>query len=59
VAADAFRIFVLSNQWIFGLLVMVENDFFPALFVMAGFAFGTEVTLVFVVFLVAGQTIHL
>ena len=51
-AGDAFRITVLSKQWILRLLVMIENDFFPALFVMTGFALGTKVPLVFIVFLV-------
>ena len=53
VASNTLGIFVFSEQRIFGLLVMVEDDFLPALFVVAGFTFGTEVALVLVIFLMA------
>lgn len=59
VAADAFRVMVLSEQRILGLLVVVEDNFFPALFVMTGFALGPKIPLVLIVFLVARQAIHL
>ncbi len=58
-ATDAFRIAMLAQQRVIGLLVVVENNFLPALFVMANFALGSEIPLVLVVFLVTGVAIHL
>jgi hypothetical protein len=52
-ATDALGIDVLSEQRIFGFLVMVENDCFPTLLCVTGFALGAEIPFVFVVFLVA------
>ena len=53
VAADTFRFFVLSEKRIFGLLVVVKKNFFPARFVMTSFTLGTKASLVLVVLLVA------
>ena len=45
-AFGALRFLVLAQQRVFGLLVMVEGDFFPFDVVVTGFALGTEFTLV-------------
>jgi hypothetical protein len=52
VATDTFCVAVFSQQRVFGLLVMIEQNFFPTGFVVAGFALGTKGSLVFVVLLV-------
>jgi hypothetical protein len=59
VAADTLHFTVLAEQRILGLPVMVEHDLFPALRIMAGFALGTEASLVLVILFVAGVTIGL
>jgi hypothetical protein len=46
---DAFHLMMLSEQWVLGLLVMVEQNLFPAHFVMTGFALGPKGTSVLVV----------
>lgn len=51
VTADAFCLAMLSEQRIFGLLVMIEQDIFPALGIMASFAFGAKVPLMLIVLL--------
>ena len=58
-ATDAFRVAVLAQQRVIGLLVVVENNLFPALCVMASLTLGSEIALVLVVFLVAGIAVHL
>ena len=59
-ASGAFcRWTVLAQQRILGLLVMVEQDFFPVPFGVAGFALRPIVTLVFVVLGMARVTGHL
>jgi hypothetical protein len=57
--AGTLGILVFSNQRVFGLLVMIEQDFLPVLFDVAGFTLGTEVTLVFVVLLMARVAVSL
>ena len=56
VTERAFQFFMFPEQGIFGLFCMVENDFFPAFFHVASFAFCPKVTLVLVVFFVTGET---
>ena len=51
--ADTFRFAMFSKQRVFCLLVVVEEDFFPALLVMAGFTLGTKVSFVLIVFFMA------
>jgi hypothetical protein len=53
VATNALGINVLSKQGVFGLLVMIEHNRFPALLRMTDFALCTETTLMFIVLLVA------
>jgi len=59
VASHAFRFYVLAQQRVFGLLVMIEHDLFPAAIDVAGLAQRSKGLLVFVVLQVTGQTIHL
>jgi hypothetical protein len=44
---------VFAEQGVFGLLVMIEQNLFPALFVMASLTFGAESPLVLIFLLVA------
>ena len=59
VATDTLRLTVLPQQRILCLLVVVEQNFFPTLFDMAGFALRPEGTFVFVVLGVTRVTGHL
>jgi hypothetical protein len=56
VTAGTFQFKVFPAQWIFGLLGMIENDFFPAFLDMTGFALWSEIAFVLVVFFVARVT---
>lgn len=59
VTADAFCIPVFAQQRVFGFLVMVEDNLFPAFFDMASFAFRTKAALMLIVFFMARKAIHL
>ena len=54
---------MLAKQLVFGLLVMIKNDFLPALVIVASLTFGTEFSLVpfflVIVLFVTGNTVHL
>ena len=52
-ATRTFQIMMFVKQRIFGLLVVVEGNFLPGFFNMAGLTLGTKVTLVLVIFFVA------
>ena len=54
-ASGARRQTVFSAQWVFRVLVMVENDRLPLPVGVAAFALGAELAFVFVVFLVTGD----
>lgn len=62
-ASHAFRIAMLAQQGVLGLLVVIEGHFFPAFRIVASLALGAEFTLVpfflVVVFLVTGIAVHL
>ena len=53
VAALAGEAFVFVSQWVFGLTVVIEDDFFPMLVGMTGFALLAIVPFVCIVFLMA------
>jgi hypothetical protein len=53
VAGCAFYVAMFAEQRVFGLLVMIEWNLFPAALDMAGLAFESEFPLVLVVLLVA------
>ena len=55
----ALCVMVFPEQGEFGFLVMIEQDFLPALIIVATLALGAKIALVLVVFLVARVTIHL
>ena len=58
-AASTFHLAMFATQWEMGLLVVVEQNFFPSPLDMAAFAFRAKAALMLVIFLVAGQTIRL
>lgn len=53
VAAGTLYFAVLPAQRVFGFLAVIEDDFFPLFFNVAGLTLGTKAALVFVVFLMA------
>jgi hypothetical protein len=58
VAAAAFCLFVLTDEWIFGFLVMIKQDIFPAPLGVARFTLLSKTALVLVIFLVTGITLR-
>jgi hypothetical protein len=56
-AALALDGFMLVDQRVFGITVMVEGNLLPIIFRMTGDAFLSEVAFVCVVFSVAGQAL--
>jgi hypothetical protein len=58
VTSDTFRHPMLTQQRVFGFLVMVKRNFFPITISMAVFTFGSKGAFVLVNFLMAGNTLQ-